>query len=423
MPMWTPDEWIGVANVCSKAPALGLLASIILILFLIFTKELVNSHMVLMYAIISLVVSAQSCNFHASTSTFEDRVCYDKTRYIDQEQGPSTCVNQGMTIVYTFLAAVAVLCLLSIEWTLRTSGYQWATRTWWFFLIEFVVVYLLPIIPTAYASSVGAFGFSKAQGWCYIRSTPYAPENLDVGSTGIPVLIVFLITHMMLISCGIMWFMRKSKVVDVSGIKPASRSKGHDHSQSANIGDSYFSRATSYLLFDPWRPVDVSGKSSGIAAVALIIFSLFFTLPFLARMGGSYENRDIFADEFTDWVSCIFSKFQGTDDSWMIPCGEYPQERPSLALMKFNCVALTAHSIIILPVYSSVYILSFLYFQIYGGLNGNKVEADVVQTMPPSSHGGKDNKNSDLNPWNLVDEDSENVRSSELVELPLEKNV
>ncbi len=372
MPIWTPDEWDQITTTSEQAPVLGVIASVLLILFLIFTKELVNSHMILMYAIISLVVSAQSCNFHASTSTFEDRVCYDKTRYIDQEQGPSTCVNQGMTIVYTFLAAVAVLCLLSIEWTLRTSGYQWATRTWWFFLIEFVVVYLLPIIPTAYASSVGAFGFSKAQGWCYIRSIPYAPENLDVGLTALPLMIGTLIAFFVVVVASAVHHFtqctRKNKVAVTSG-EVEMQGQGNNQEVSNNNPTEESSAATSWLT-----PADGTGETAVTAWIMVLIFSIVFIFPFLVRFGLQYSMRDEYYNAFVDWVQCVFQNYDGTEDSWESACGYHVSKRPAIGMVRMNSLVLTSHSIFVFP----VFVVSYLFSYYYRGTHRSRPQATRV---------------------------------------------
>jgi hypothetical protein len=211
------------------------------------------------------------------------------------------------------------------------------------------------------------------------------------------------------------WIMKKSRAVtDINATTQSRKGSLFVFTSVANTNEW-----VNYFFGDPWTPLDASGKSSMVASFTLILFSVFISMPFLARMGGSHENRDIFYESFTNWVSCVFKSFSGTDASWKLACGEYPQERPSLSLLKYNCVALTAHSVVLCPVYLFAYIMSFSYLRLYECIKRNKVQVlQPVATVDRSIDAKEGNEKSFKPAWKNNDDEEGNqrIRGVELVD-------
>jgi hypothetical protein len=411
--VYTESEWNILAYTAERMPIFGIISSLLLLLFLIFAKEVFNSYLIVLYAILSLIASAVSVRLNMSGSNLQSRVCVDEAIYIAQEQPEnkdSLCVQQGATLTYTFQAISACMAMLALQFALRVSkspSSLAASRSRWLTAIECFVILVLPAITTGIAGSEKLFGYSKTRSVCFVRSYPYGNKDMDMALVVLPVLIYSAFGFMcVVVGLIVSWMnvnsssptVNNESLGDVEAVAIPSNTdqKVMDEKPIEVPSEAAATISASPTIFEadaPWvlLPADGTGETALYAWLITLFVSLVFILPFLLRSGVQYQLYDSYLNAFRDWTQCVFENYDGvTDSSFISVCGAHVSKRPTYAVERMNPFVLTANSIAIFPTFVVSYLMIYFWRNTLGsktfpnGTNNGYQHTRVVIVQQPT---------------------------------------
>eukprot|EP01034_Spumella_vulgaris_P001900 gene1900-2486_t len=154
---FTKSEWHQYLKQSIALPIVGaILSGFLMVCFLFKGEDLRDNYLVLLFSVLAFVASVTSEEL------------------------------QGVILTNVVLAS-AVICMFMVidaflklqEWHSIYDNFSW---------VGFQVFFSLglPLIPVIVAGAKKWYGFSKTQPFCFVMSTPFAPENIAEAMIGIP---------------------------------------------------------------------------------------------------------------------------------------------------------------------------------------------------------------------------------------------
>lgn len=303
----------------------------ILIIFIAATQEVYHSYLVFIFAVLSTFNSIVNAIF--VRDDMDARFCYDNAIPKLQSQGHSSCVVQAGVTIYTFLACCAITFMIVLDSHLRKMHHFHVVESIWYQILVFFNIFILPLIPTCYASNNEYLGFYRTQPWCFFVQTPFAPENLDIAWTAMPVIVCVIATY---VTFFITYLLERKILITEVKIAVAEHELVEEDPRNRNMC------SPKTIVKNPF------------ASRQVVWFSLIVFIPFMVSKATQYFERDEVFSSFQDWTKCVFLYYDGTDSFYDV-CGTHSSNRPRTILNVLNILSLTGNMIIITPVYIIFY--------------------------------------------------------------------
>lgn len=313
-PFWTDDEWNKLTKIAVAMPIAGTVFAILMLAYLLITKEAYNYYLFTIHALINLVASTQSLRM-ASLDGFESRYCYDNAINLQQQYGSSPCVTQGIVLAYTVLASSGCILAMGIQWLLQSYKMKHIFYHPAYYLLQFFIIFLVPIPLVVYPGVHQSFGFYKLLPYCLIMQVPWAEKDLGPHLSGIPVLIAFVGGGLMFAGGWIARF-----------FYPVPERHPEDD-----------------LLHTVERQCDPH--------VMMLFFSALILVPYIIANFLILRFYSDFSDSFQTWAQCVFKNYDGTEASWLDVCGAHATNRPTIALATWQTFTLMGSMILVCPMF------------------------------------------------------------------------
>ncbi len=275
------------------------------------------------YTVSNLLASCASL-YIASAGKFEYKFCHDNAINSMQEYGSSPCIAQGVILFYTILISCAALSCMVLQWSFEILELKnYFTHPAYYFL-QFFFIFLVTVIPVIYNGAENQFGFSRIVPFCFVMTEPWGKENNGPASSGLPIMIVYILT-------GIVYLVVAGRELS-----------------STESNDNWKTKLYRCLCHP---------------SIMVLIFSMVVFVPYIYGNGVLYSYFSSYEDSFKDWTKCVFTNYDGTDESFQSVCGEHAETRPDAAVGLFLAFALMGQMLLIGP----VFIFSHIYY-VYGGV-------------------------------------------------------
>ncbi len=310
-----------MTKVAVAMPIAGTIFGIIMLSYLLITKEAYNYYLFTIHAIINFFASTQSLRM-AALKTFEDRYCYDNAINMQQDYGSSPCVTQGVFLSYCVLASSGCILAMGIQWLLQSYKMKHIFYHPAYYALQFFIIFLIPVPLVVYPGVHNSFGFFKLLPYCLIMQIPWAEDNLGAHLSGIPVLI-FYVSGGLTFAGG--WIARF--------FYPIPERHPEDD-----------------LLHTVERQCDPHVMMVFFSALILVpyIIANFLILRFYGEFSSSYQT----------WAQCVFKNYDGTEASWLNACGDHASYRPTIVLAAWQTFTLMGSMILVCPVFIFFHLFS-----------------------------------------------------------------
>lgn len=73
-------------------------------------------------------------------------------------------------------------------------------------------------------------------------------------------------------------------------------------------------------------------------------------IPYIANRMSAVVQRESFIDAFSDWTRCVFTNYNGDDESWRSVCGGHTHDRPRWGMTMYMTVVLAGTNFLNVPI-------------------------------------------------------------------------
>jgi hypothetical protein len=286
-PYWTEAEWMVWENIVHAMSSIGLPVVLLFLFTWIADPRRRKQYLVICFGFSS--GCATVIFFIMQFMSYEEKFCRNNAVGLNQLDGPNICVAQTLILEYT-----ATACCLS--WLMQCFDLYvklvLGKKIPWLWAVYVPIIFIGPIIPTAYMGSVQLAGYGGQLPWCFTNFNQHMfQKDIDAAIFYLPILVITAL--------GIFTMIRVMVHIALTIGRSAQ-------SVAVTNADDQISTKSGKL--------GLSGKTAAqLSALRTpMMFCVFFLVIWVSLFsyrGESFRYTPIYQASFVDWIGCIFTEF------------------------------------------------------------------------------------------------------------------